>query len=66
MRIFYTAVDCGDGSMSVRFFNNELCIKLLEQHDLKGFRGEGGGYFDCDNFTGDFDTLEDVVKEILT
>lgn len=46
MIIYYTGVDCGDGSISVRFFSDERCIPLLEEYDMEGYRGEGGGRFE--------------------
>lgn len=65
--IYYTAVDCGDGSLSVNFYDSHECIDLLEEYDLEGARGEGGGSFTVD---GDIhgltiETIEDV-KEYLT
>ncbi len=39
MIIYYTGVDCGDGSISVRFFSDERCIPLLEEYDMESYRG---------------------------
>lgn len=47
MKVFYTTYDCGDGSNTVRFFDSQECISLLEDHDPEGYGcGEGGGSFD--------------------
>lgn len=65
MRIYYTAMDCGDGSLHVRFFDDQRCIDLLEEHMPETYRGEGGSYFDCDNFSANVDTLKEVLEEIM-
>jgi hypothetical protein len=67
MRIYYTAVDCGDGSLSVNFYDSQEAIDLLEEYDLEGARGEGGSYFDIEGFaTGiTVETLEDVKDYLV-
>lgn len=45
-RIYYTAVDNGDGYARVEFFSNKECIRELEDLEPEYYRGEGGGYFD--------------------
>lgn len=65
MRIYYTAMDCGDGSLHVRFFDDQRCIDLLNEHDPAGYPEYSAGHFDCDNFTGTVSTLEEVLKDIF-
>lgn len=44
--IFYTAVDQGDGSAAVEFFEAQDCIDLLADADPERYAiGEGGGSF---------------------
>lgn len=67
MRIYYTAVDQGDGSMNVEFFDDPNSIRLLEEFIPEYYRGEGGSYFDVDsqpiNIT--IETLESVKETLL-
>lgn len=65
MRIYYTAMDCGDGSLHVRFFDDQRCIDLLTEHEPDSYPEYSSCYFDCDNFTGTVSTLEEVLKEIM-
>lgn len=62
MRVFYTAVDCGDGSCNVEFYESQECIDLLEEHDPECYRGEGGGWFDVESISGISITTLDEVK----
>jgi hypothetical protein len=65
MRIYYTAVDQGDGSLGVRFYESQECIELMEQYDLEGFRGEGGFFFDVEGSHNiDVKTMDDVVQTL--
>lgn len=68
MRIYFMAVDHGDGSLGVAFYESKKCIELLEKHDPECYRGEGGG---CMVFDGldvpngiTVQTLEEVQEEI--
>lgn len=65
--VYYTAIDSGDGSLRVEFFDSKECITLLEEYDLEGARGEGGGSFQVEGeITGlTIGTIEDV-REYLT
>lgn len=65
MRIYYTAMDCGDGSLHVRFFDDENCVKLLNEHEPETYPEHSGGHFDCDNFTGVVSSMEEVLKDIF-
>lgn len=60
--IYYTATDDGDGSLGVSFYDSQEAIDLLEEHDLEGARGEGGGSFTVDgNVSGlHIETIDDV------
>lgn len=65
MRVYYSAVDHGDGSIGVRFYESQECIDLMEKYDLEGFRGEGGGYFDVfGEHTIDVQTKEGVLQNL--
>lgn len=67
MRIYYTGVDCGDGSISVEFFESQECIDLLEEHEPESYRGEGGRWFDVDgsiSITTQITTLKEVKARI--
>lgn len=68
MQIFYTGVDNGDGSIGVEFYNSRECIEFLELNLPESYRGEGGGSFECDNFSlvvGNFDDAIEQVKGML-
>lgn len=60
-RIYYTAVDNGDGSLGVEFFESQECINLLEDNYPEYYRGEGGGYFDVE---GSFDKHIISIREV--
>ncbi len=67
MRIYYTCSNNGDGSSSVRFYESQECIDLLEDKDPEGYAGgEGGGYFYVEGtVTGlDIETLEQVKEDL--
>jgi hypothetical protein len=65
VKIYYTGVDTGDGSISVEFFNCQKCIHLLEDYFPEHYRGEGGGSFEVGYFNGvRIQTLQDVEKLI--
>ena len=65
MRIYYTGVDAGDGSIGVEFFNSPECITLLEDAMPEYYRGEGGGSFEVGYFNGiNVETLQDVRARI--
>jgi hypothetical protein len=49
LRVYYTTANNGDGSSSVKFFESQECIDLLEEHDPDSYgSGEGGSYFDIE------------------
>jgi hypothetical protein len=62
--IYYTAYDNGDGSCSVRFYDSEACIDLLEEKNPESYRGDGGGSFTVDGIiTGiDVNSMSDVQE----
>ena len=65
MKVFYTGVDNGDGSVSVAFFDSQMCIEVMEEFDPEAYRGEGGFYFEADNIVGlDIHTIEDVIMQL--
>lgn len=64
MRIYYTGVDQGDGSLSVEFYDSQEAIDYLESEVPEYYRGEGGGYFDCDNFSDFVYSLDDAIKSV--
>lgn len=65
MRIYYTGVDNGDGTLGVEFFDAKETIEMLEEHDFERYRGEGGFYFDCDTFSGRVTTYEDAKHYLI-
>ena len=67
MRIYYTAVDNGDGSLGVEFFESQECINRLEDTLPEYYRGEGGGYFDVFEIPIKMrlQTIEDVEQGII-
>ena len=64
--VWYTGTDCGDGSLSVEFFDSRICIELLEEINPESYRGEGGNAFtlkgEIEGIT--IQTLEDVIDEL--
>ena len=65
MIVYYTGTDNGDGSLGVSFFDSREAIEYLEEFDPETYRGEGGGQFECDNFSKKLRTLEDARQEYL-
>jgi hypothetical protein len=65
--IYYTATDNGDGSLGVSFYDSQEAIDLLEEHDLEGARGEGGGSFTVDGTVHGLhiETIEDVSQYLV-
>lgn len=49
-RIYYTAVDNGDGSLGVKFFDTD-CVAKLDSADPEAYRGEGGSWFELPDNT---------------
>lgn len=66
MKIYFTGVDNGDGSIGVEFFDCFEAIELLEEVDYERYRGEGGGYFEVDSLPTNITilSLEDVKLNI--
>ncbi len=64
MKLYYTGVDNGDGSIGVEFFDSQECIDLLEETDPERYRGEGGGWFETETPIGLYQTIDDVKIEI--
>lgn len=68
MRIYYTTVNQFDGSYGVQFFDSQECIDILEDCDSDAYScGEGGGSFECDNFSLevlDINWVKDYCDEI--
>lgn len=66
--IYYASYNQGDGSAGVRFFEDQECIDLLEEHDLEGFgQCEGGGSFEVNgSISGiEIETLDDVKEYLI-
>lgn len=59
VRVYYTSVNCGDGSHHVEFFESQECISFLEEHDPESYsEGEGGGSFEVVEDGGHLDLSE--------
>jgi hypothetical protein len=66
MRIWYLVGNSGDGSSSVRFLDSQEAVDHLIETDPDTYSdGDGGSYgsFDCDNFSGELDTLDTIKAE---
>ncbi len=67
LKIYYTGVDQGDGSLGVEFFLDYHLIELLEEAEPEAYRGEGGG---CFMVTGGISgmqirTVTEVLEQIV-